>query len=168
VKNLLTNRYTGFAELAGELHVIRGKIMKLKLMIMILLLTFLPNAVFSDENSIKTTGIYSNLKYSEGPGDIAGTEIFILKGGDSDEYYLLFQEAEGWTKPPILLKPSIIGNIIGFEVTQTGYSQNGKESKQIIIYTGRITKDGLELEGQNPQTKIKWKQFLKRKNSYWQ
>ncbi len=146
----------------------KEKIMKLKLLVMFLSLMLFPNAVFSDENSIKTTGIYSSLKYSEGPGDIAGTEIFILKGGDSDEYYLLFQEAEGWTKPPILLKPNVIGNIIGFEVTQTGYSQNGKESTQIIIYTGKITKDGLELKCQNTQTKYKWKEFLKRKNSYWQ
>ena len=142
--------------------------MKLKLIVMLSFLMLFPNAIFSEENSIKTTGIYSSLKYFEGPGDIAGKEIFILKGGDSDEYYLLFQEAEGWTKPPILLKPNIIGSIIGFEVKQTGYSQNGKEITQIIIYTGKITKDGLELEGRNTQTKHKWKEFLKRKNSYWQ
>ena len=137
-------------------------------MVILIILIHFPNAVFSEENNIKTTGIYSSLKYSEGPGDIAGTEIFILKGGDSDEYYLLFQEAEGWTKPPILLKPKVINNIIGFEVTQTGYGPNRKKSVQIITYTGKFTKNGLELEGHNTQTKYKWKEFLIRKNSYWQ
>ena len=123
---------------------------------------------FSEEHKIKITGIYSNLSYSQGPGDIAGTEIFILQGGDNNEYYLIFQEAEGWPKPPLLIKPIINKYHIEFVVPQKSYTENGQEFIQTTNYTGTIKKNGIELEGQNRQTKYKWKEFLKRKNSYWQ
>jgi len=142
--------------------------MKPKIVMLMLLILFIHSSACSQERNLKITGIYSNLSYSEGSGDIAGTEIIIMQAGSSMEYYIVFQDAEGQPKVPLVIKPIINKNRIEFSVPQIFYSEDGKEFIQTTNYNGTIKENGIELEGQNTQTKSKWKTFLKRKNSYWQ
>jgi hypothetical protein len=136
---------------------------------MSLLLVFNCFLVSCGERDIKITGIYSNLSYvGDETGDIAGAEIILMQCGDSREYYLTFQEADGSPMVPVVIKPTIDNQSIKFEVPLKSYTEDGRELTEIIKYSGIIRESGIELEGESREAQTKWKMFLKRKKSFWQ
>ncbi|EKE2795529.1 hypothetical protein OUL80_003196 [Salmonella enterica subsp. enterica serovar Tees] len=104
------------------------------------------------ENKIKVTGIYSDLKFHDGTGDVVGTEIII--GYSSKGYWISFQYSEGEPTFPIIVLASINKGKITFKVPS-----------EINEFNGEISSDGWlvgEFDGN------KQKIILQRGKSYWQ
>jgi len=103
---------------------------------------------------IKITGTFSDMGFVEESGDVVGTEITILFGGNT--YWVLYHEAEGQPAEPKLVKAKVNGTSIEFTVQ----GLSGKPR----IFKGKITKSNLtgSLLGLNESMK------LPRKKSYWQ
>ena len=107
-----------------------------------------------------TTGVYSDMCYSERSGDIGGMEIFVVKS--SGEYYVLFQNAQGTVEKPVLVKAKVENCIIEFELPENGLLISGK-------FKGVIDKNGIKgrFEGYG-KTSSYSNVILKRQTSFWQ
>lgn len=102
----------------------------------------------------KFYGIYSNMQAVE--GDYSGFEFFIVPSNEGD--FLIFQDAEGWPKKPLILAVRIGGtkisdnNLIRFAHPEMG------------PFEGRISGDSLTGEF----TRMKYKIRLTKGKSIWQ
>jgi hypothetical protein len=107
---------------------------------------------------IAVSGIYSDLKYIPEAGDLLGTEIFIVYGGDSG-HFAFIQCSEGWPGRPVLVGAKIEGTRVELSAHHDNESQCPKAK-----FIGTITRSGLKgtFEGQLEPT------TLPRKKSYWQ
>ncbi|HEY3347838.1 MAG TPA: hypothetical protein VGK71_09475 [Nitrospirota bacterium] len=115
----------------------------------LLLLLGCSTSAFAEE--IHKTGIFSNLYYHEEAGDLLGEEVFIVLA--DEDYYAVYQIAEGGPEVPIVSKVKIEGDIVEF----------ARPKKYGGIFKGRYTAKGIELEKENVAGKILW-----RRGSYWQ
>jgi hypothetical protein len=68
-------------------------------------------------DSINKTGCFTNIFYHEEAGDVLGTELFIVYSNDG--YYVLFQDAEGEPSPPQLVRATVTGDRISFQLPAT-------------------------------------------------
>jgi hypothetical protein len=99
-------------------------------------------------------GIYSNMQVSE--GDYSGFEFIIVPSNEGD--FLIFQDAEGWPKKPLLLTVQLGGtqksdsNLVRFTHPEMG------------PFEGRIK--GRSLHGEF--TQMKYKIELTKGKSIWQ
>jgi hypothetical protein len=101
------------------------------------------------------------MKYYEDTGDIGGIEIFVLYSRQG--YYALVQFAEGSPDDPILVKATISGSAIDFDLPM------GEERQE--RFHGTFTAKGLigRFESGLPDpTSLKSTFLLKRTRSYWQ
>ena len=84
----------------------------------------------------KSYGIYTNMEISEETGDISGFELFILPSNEGD--YVVFQDAEGWPKKPVVLKIVLGGttvsenNVLRFSHPEMGPFVGKIEGKKLI------------------------------------
>ena len=107
---------------------------KQKLLFAIFILTFilfLISHLFADE---KFYGIYSNMQVSE--GDYSGFEFIIVPSNEGD--FLIFQDAEGWPKKPLLLTVQLGGtqksdsNLVRFTHPEMGPFEGRIEGEGLI------------------------------------
>ena len=121
----------------------------------ILLLALCVSLSFAGASNVHPTGMFSDMFYSDESGDIGGTEIFIVLGDDN--YWVVYQEAEGAPTKPIIVKAEITANQIKFILPKN-------ELHEELIFTGKITEKALigKFEGRDEKLK------LPRKKSYWE
>jgi hypothetical protein len=113
------------------------------------------SAVCSDE---KVTGVFSTFRLSEKSGDIVGAEIHIVPNPKG--YSAIVQGSEGAPGFPEVVTIFFKGNSLTFTI-----SSNSASGLPPGKYTGRVTRDGLLLNGPTESfTKYK----MPRKRSYWQ
>lgn len=81
-------------------------------------------------------GMYSNMEISEETGDVSGFEFFILPSNEGE--FIVFQNAEGWPKKPIVLKITLGGtkvsenNMLRFSHPEMGPFVGKIEGKRLI------------------------------------
>ena len=95
------------------------------------ILSFILNAPALAENF--RPGIYSSLEYHEESGDLAGVEIYIIPAGAG--YWALFQESQGEPAAPVLAPAEVNGDVLTFELPDTGYGYAG-------CFVGKFQEDG--------------------------
>ena len=66
-----------------------------------ILFIFISGVAIAADLKVFPTGIYTDIYFNEEAGDLLGVEIFLLRGGD--EYYVLFQSAEGIPGKPVVV-----------------------------------------------------------------
>jgi len=80
--------------------------------------------IAQDSGEERPYGIYSNMEISQETGDVSGFEFIILPSNEGD--FLVFQDAEGWPKKPLLLKLTLGGtttsdtNVLRFSHPEMG------------------------------------------------
>ena len=106
----------------------------------------------------KVTGIYSDLHLIPEAGDVLGTEIFLVFGGEHG-YYAVIQCAEGWPSKPVVVTAIVRGT----EVELAAHDDKDSHCPK-AKFKGTVSSAGLEgkFEGTN------YPELLKRKRSYWQ
>jgi hypothetical protein len=107
------------------------------------------------------TGVYSNMRYYEDSGDIAGLEIFIVYSING--YYALVQMAEGGPEVPALLPLKVEGDSIQFDYPRGG--------NVFDVFRGKFVKWGLvgKFESAIKDPISSTTTFrLKKTKSYWQ
>jgi hypothetical protein len=111
------------------------------------------NVSYADENSVKITGIYSNLAYISESGDVLGQEVIV--GFSKDGYYVIFQESEGVPSVPIVTSAMVTGASITFKLSATNPDDEfrGVISERELV--GSFRNHGKTYH-------------LRRKDSYWQ
>ena len=103
---------------------------------------FLTANIYADQEFY---GIYSNMKAVE--GEFSGFEFFIVPSNDGD--FLIFQEAEGWPKKPLILQVKLGGakisehNLVRFTHPQMGSFEGRIEGESLI---GEFTEMKYEIE----------------------
>ncbi len=115
-------------------------------------------AVPAAAQSVRATGVFSNMTYYEEAGDLVGTEIFIFYGGKSG-YFALVQCSPSFPTAPVLATAKVTGNHIEFTLPATENSYC-----PAATFTGTVTE--AELRGSfdsGTETYV-----LPRKASYWQ
>jgi hypothetical protein len=104
----------------------------------------------SEAQDGQVTGMFSDMRYSDGSGDVSGREIFIV--GANDGYFAVVQIAEGMPGTPVVVPVEVDGNRIKF--TMPGRIPE--------IFEGRVTSS--RLEGRLESGKLS----IRRSKSYWQ
>jgi hypothetical protein len=94
--------------------------------------------------------MFSDMRYSEGSGDVSGREIFIV--GANDGYFAVVQIAEGVPGTPVVVPVEVDGDRITFTVP-------GSPPE---IFEGRVTSS--RLEGRLGLGRLS----IRRSKSYWQ
>ncbi|MEN3112008.1 hypothetical protein ACFONG_19360 [Uliginosibacterium paludis] len=107
---------------------------------------------------IKVTGVFSDLHFVAQAGDVTGTEIFIVFGGEQG-YFAIIQCAEGWPSKPVIV-PAIVH---GAEVEFAPHGQTESHCPN-AKFRGTVSSSGLRGKFENTD----YPGFLKRKRSYWQ
>ena len=121
-----------------------------------LLALTLPAAV--QAQSVRATGMFSNLTYYKEGGDLVGTEIFIFYAGQSG-YFALVQCSPAVPGAPVLAKAQVKGARVEFTLppTENSFCPAG-------TFSGTATKTELRGRfGPGEETYV-----LRRKSSYWQ
>lgn len=105
----------------------------------------------------KVTGTFSSFAYNDESGDLGGTEISIVVGGDG--YYAIVQCAEGSPGTPIMAKVQVQGQRVSFAVPKGTAS-----GCPPATYSGTVSAAGLtgQFAGFGRS------KLLQRKPSYWQ
>lgn len=112
--------------------------------------------------SVKVTGIFSDLYYNKQGGDLLGTEIFIVNAGDAG-YAAFFQYWAGGTSPPLSVPVRVVGNEVTFAIPAPSIGQGE--------YHGRIGPTGFDGVRRHPLANGGQQDEpvnLLRKSSYWQ
>jgi len=102
---------------------------------------------------VQATGVFSNFHYVQEAGDVVGMEIHVLYG---NQYWVLFQLAEGAPSAPVLVEAKVMDGSIEFSLP---------ESFGILrTFRGKISKSGItgKFAGQSDTIR------LPRTKSYWQ
>jgi len=95
----------------------------------------------------RVTGFFTDMHYIEEAGDVLGTEVWIVYGGDG--YWAIVQLAEGGPEPPIVVPVQVSGQHIKFSVNA-------------VNFDGTVTQAALTgLPGQD-------RVVLRLRASYWQ
>lgn len=107
----------------------------------------------------KATGLFGRLEYNKEAGDVAGLEVFIMKGRSG--YVAVLQVAEGVPEDPVIVPIKLDGAVLSFEM------RSGKET---LRYRGTVRPDGLYGRFDNDAFSDRADGFflLKRGRSYWQ
>ncbi len=107
----------------------------------------------------KLTGIYTNLKFNGESGDVAGIEIFVV--WSKQGYRVVFQDAEGSPRSPIVVDATISDKKIKFTLPERkGYSGE---------FVGEFVEDGIAGSFADGTRSDAGKMVrLKRSLSYWQ
>jgi hypothetical protein len=107
----------------------------------------------------KPTGLFGRLAYSKESGDVAGLEVFIMKGRSG--YVAVLQVAEGVPEDPVVVPVKLDGEVVTFEMP------SGKET---LRYRGAVRPDGLYGRFDNDAFSDRADGFflLRRGRSYWQ
>jgi len=101
------------------------------------------------------------MHYIQEAGDVLGTEVWIVYGGD--RYYATVQIAEGSPIPPVVVPVEVSGSRVKFTVREPFVDQDGKPAPDLAIaFDGTVTRAGLS--GTMGSERLD----LKRRNSYWQ
>ncbi len=108
--------------------------------------------------SVRATGMFSNMTYYKEGGDVVGTEIFIFYAGSSG-HYALVQCSPAVPGAPVLAKAVIKGTHVQFTLPPTESS-----FCPAATFTGVVTR--AELRGSFSPGKETY--VLRRKPSYWQ
>jgi hypothetical protein len=121
--------------------------------------------VADGQQKIQPTGMFSDMHYIPGAGDLLGTEIFITYGGG--RYWAHFQESGGEPAPPQLVKVQLDENKISFDVSQDLIlHSDGKETPihNVRHFKGEIKRDRLvgTMDG------LSGTYDLPRRKSYWE
>jgi len=92
--------------------------------------------IAQDSSEERPYGIYSNMEISKETGDVSGFEFFLLPSNEGD--FVVFQDAEGWPKKPIVLKIIIGGtklsenNMLRFNHPEMGPFVGKIEEEKLI------------------------------------
>ncbi len=73
-------------------------------------------------NSVRHTGIFTDMTVTAEEGDVLGMEVFIMFSSDgmSENYYAYVQIAEGEPGTPTLSPATVVGDSISFQVPHRG------------------------------------------------
>jgi len=80
--------------------------------------------LFSTANSFAATSrgeivaIYSDLCFHDEAGDILGTRILLFES--YLEYYVVYEQAQGWLESPVIARASVDGDSISFVLPPDG------------------------------------------------
>jgi hypothetical protein len=100
----------------------------------------------------RVAGIYSNLEYNEGGGDVLGIEVLLMptvKG-----WYAVVQQAEGEPSVPVVVPAIVKADRVTFQLPEGA------------MFAGRVTVRGLE--GEWVSNLSHRRLVLRRGRSYWQ
>lgn len=92
--------------------------------------------IAQDSREERPYGIYSNMEISDETGDVSGFEFFILPSNEGD--YVVYQDAEGWPKKPLILKLTLGGttttdhNVLRFRHPEMGPFVGRIEGKRLL------------------------------------
>lgn len=109
----------------------------------------------------KITGVYTDMEFHEESGDIAGSEIFLVKSRQG--YFVVFQSSEGSPSRPVVVPARVDGKEIVFELPEKDGDISG-------VFRGEIYKDSIKGRFMNGVlNKSGSKDFvLYKRGSYWQ
>lgn len=123
------------------------------------LISILSNAAELPANSL--TGIYSDISFNKESGDLLGSEIFLMRG--NNEFFVVFQSAQGVPSTPVLVTAKIKGNKLSFQLPKNDNAYSGLF--EAVLYRDRL--EGFFGDGQlAPNGKKKF--ILRKRMSYWQ
>jgi hypothetical protein len=103
----------------------------------------------------RITGIYSNLGYNQGGGDLLGMELMVIPGGGGG-YTVFVQIAQGGAPETAITTLAVDGNKIAFEMPEDGAYPGQR-------LAGTLTATGMRLKWSSGDVEV-----LKRGKSYWQ
>jgi len=130
----------------------------LEVLILSFNLTGIATAAENDSRLARSvTGVYSDMCYNVGGGDILGMEIQVVYSKKG--YYVVYQTSEGEPSVPVVIQTTIKDRTIEFQIPEeVPFSGN---------FYGQITDKGIEgkIEGYSGYAS---KLILKRQLSYWQ
>ena len=92
--------------------------------------------IAQDSGEERPYGIYSNMQISQETGDVSGFEFIILPSTEGD--FLVFLDAEGWPKKPLLIKITLGGtttadnNVLRFSHPEMGPFVGKIEGEQLL------------------------------------
>src|SRR5436190_13391704 len=101
--------------------------------------------------SPRVTGIFTDMHYITDVGDLLGTEVFIVGGGNG--YKAIVQIAQGSPGDPVVVPVTVKGNDVSFELPPTYHN---------LKFSGRVSTQALT--GNLGSERV----ALRRRNSYWQ
>jgi hypothetical protein len=114
--------------------------MRIPSMKLLWLVFFLAGTIFfmiaQDSSEERPYGMYSNMEISEETGDVSGFEFFLLPSNEGP--FVVFQDAEGWPKKPLILKLTIGGyttadnNVLRFSHPEMGPFVGKIEGERLI------------------------------------
>lgn len=107
---------------------------------------------------LKIVGTYTDLRYVEEAGDVVGTEIMIVFGGERG-YFAVLECAEGTPSKPVVVAVTVRGAEVEFAPHSDEDSTCPKEK-----FVGTVTKDGLRGAFKGTSN---YPGTLKRGRSYW-
>jgi hypothetical protein len=106
----------------------------------------------------KPTGVFSDMRHSKESGDVIGTEVFIVFGGNKG-LFATIQCAEGWPSKPVVVPVRVDGDKVEIAAHNDSQSHCPK-----VPFRGTVSAKGLEGTFEGTQHK----QFLRRTKSIWQ
>jgi hypothetical protein len=108
----------------------------------------------------RVTGFFSDMRYIEGPGDVLGTEVWIVYA--RGKFWATVQMAEGAPEPPVVVPVEVSGSTIKFSIRESLVNQSGNPFDLVISFEGTVTRAGLSGKANSVPFN------LKRSASYWQ
>ena len=121
---------------------------------LIVLAVVCANVWAAESVEVESTGMYSNLEYSDESGGIRGVEIYLVHGGGG--HFALVQCAKGDPAAPVVVPVEISGTVVSFKMPE-GRTECGAS------FRGTVSREGLHgrFAGESAD------RWLLRRNGYW-